>query len=1353
MSYYNNVFDTESRFSSRNSKYSNNSEKSFGSRRWNKTDDSSLGSKQKFGSEPSDSEFDQIFLHTKNQDNYGSFNSNIQSNVTNSPKKNEKPDEIIIKSQKNNTLIPEEYISIHYQQIFAAAILFIIQGYKIYDIVNINSIDYTDVVFDSFINNFAIINKKLFFVVKYFVLESLFFFTIPILRIPYLKFKTVYSTLLLAILTLINATMTLPIFSWLVLSIMSFNSKKTITIGGKYIKPENILKANKHFKGQHIVKLQPQSLATFNPFNEVSCISGNNFIDIPIKVNSTNDVEFWKVQYKGLNDNDFSFFNISTSGEHESFFSFNAHKKENNDIKIFKVDSNKHHPIQLNNPSANSIFYQMRIKNPGFYKIIKAVDTKQLGIKITKENKFIAPQCPSAEINHITSNFDKCHGDENELVIKVNGVFPIKLDYVRTVNGVQEKMSETVLKPQNQNGQYNSPFLATDSNVFSLQTLDEKYVSEFSWASNHNTFSIDISEHLDTCGEYSYQLKSITDAFDNRIELEDKKSFVVHQKPTVEMNLVPDSRSPTKKSLRLKTINNARNYQLNDSPIKVIISQINGANITAEFDSSSHHIIAVKDQGEYKLAGVESKYCPGYIKNNDVIDVKTPYQPDLIVNATTLTNDCIGSVGLKFNLMFVGNPKFGYTYNVYKKNSLGIYSFLEKKTGVSNTIQNEVSYVPNSVGDYKIEFVSVSDENYSDGIKLDASKWTFEITTNIKPEAKILNKQHFKPFNRHAKDLCLNDKTSFDIELIGQKPLSLTYRVMHAESSYTNVQTIENIENDKITISTEDFKKGGKYVVSLVAIKDKDSCSINLLNEQIEINVKHYVPKASFDLNSKNSDIEYINRFESAFVPLNLRGDEPFQVGYTVTDENTGVESSLKYVNINSHGKQAMEFKEAGIYKLKSFKDSNCNGWIENDQQFTIRYKDTPTLKIINVDTYKTNTVSVFSKKDVCIQTRTYADMALQGLAPFKITYDIELPDGKVEANKVLNTNNNKASIALDNNISGLYKLTIKNINDANYKTRQFLTKPIIIEQYVNALPELYIEKQNKGYKTCHANLDEPTAKVTPIYLKSVQKLNANSRFEVQLIVTKDNSDYNKVYLLEAKPTTDLSKLSIDYTEIYKNLSVGKYVLSIVSVLDKVTNCKSSKISETFFDIDITGVPSIKLINDHNHYCVGDTIRYKIDGIPPFNLKYQFNDKVSNVPVKDKNFVRIAEYPGELSIDELKTNADDCVVNYLKPSMKKEYDSLKVIIHEIPTVSLSNGQSSHDDIFAGETSEFEIEFEGIPPFSIIYARFDESGEKISEEFFIDEINDFTYKVETSVPGRYEAIEIRDKYCKIRRDHF
>lgn len=1351
MSYYNNVFDTESRFSSSKSRFSNNSEKSFGSRRWNKVEEPSFDQHQTNTFDTLDSDDEKIFLSTKSQTSNEHYRSKPKNQII-SPRKNKDHDQIIIEKKKYNTLIPEEYISIHYQQMFAIAILFIIQGYKIYDIVNINSIDYTDVVFNSFVKNFAIINKKLFFVIKYFILESLFFFTIPVLRIPYLKFKTMYSTLIVGILTLFNATITLPIFSWVILSVMSFNSKKTMTIGGKYVKSENILNANKHFKGQHIVKLQPQSLATFNPFNEISCTNGNNFIDIPIKVNSTNDVEYWKVQYKGLNDEDFSYFNISTTSEHNGLFSFKNNNKETNDIKIFKAESDKHHQIQLNHPSTNSIFYQMRIKNPGFYKIIKAIDSKQLGIKITKENKFIAPKCPSAEINHITSNFDKCHGDENELIIKVNGVFPIKLDYIRTVNGVQEKMSETVTKPQNLKGDYNSPFLATDSNVFSLQTLDEKYVSEFSWASDQNSFSIDISEHLETCGEYSYQLQSITDAFDNQVNLNDKKSFVVHQKPTVEMVLVPDSRSPTKKSLKLRTINNLRNYNLNDSPIKVVISQVNGANITEEFQSNVHHVVPVKKQGEYKLLNAESKFCPGYVKNNDVIDVKTPYQPNLIINATTLTNDCIGSIGLKFNLMFVGSPKFGYVYKIYKKNKMNSFSFLEEKTGFSSTIQNEVSYVPNSVGDYKIEFVSVSDENYSDGIKLDASKLTFEITTNIKPEAKIVNKQKFKPQNRHAKDLCLNDKTSFDVELTGQKPLSLTYRVMNAESSYTYVKTIDNIETDKISISTDDFEKGGKYFVSLVSIKDKDSCSINLLNEQIEINVKDYVPKASFDLRSKNNYIEYINRYESASVPLNLRGDEPFQVGYTVTDENTGVESSIRVVSVNSHGKQAMEFKEAGIYKLKSMKDSNCNGLIENDQQFIVRYKDTPTLQISNIETYKANTASLFSKKDVCIQARTYADIALQGLPPFTITYDIESPDGKVEFNKVLNTNNDKASIAFDNNINGLYRLTIKNINDANYKTRQFLNKPLVVEQYVNALPELYIETQKNGYKTCHANLDEPSVKVTPIYLKSVQKLTANSRFEVQLVVTKDNSDYKKVYVLEAKPDAKLTKLMVDYSVIYKNLSVGKYVVRIASVLDKLTNCKSTKISDTFFEIDITGVSSIKLVNDHNHYCVGDTIRYKVDGIPPFNLKYKFNDKLSNVPIKNKNFVRIAEHPGELSINELKTNADDCVVNYLKPSMQEEYDSLKVTIHEIPTVSLSNGLSSHDDIFAGETSEFEIEFEGVPPFSIIYARFDESGEKISEEFFIDEINEFTYKVETSVPGRYEPIEIRDKYCKIRRDY-
>lgn len=1337
MSYYNNIFDTESRFSSRNSKLSNISDSSFGSRRWNNSDESPTYQ----STDSSKNDYHTFFLSNDEK-------SNHNTQKEDHPKK----DDIIIEKKSFNTLIPEEYISIQHQQIFAAAILLLIQGYKIYDIMNINNVGKTDYLINSFVNNFTVINKKILFIVKYFVLESLFFFTLPILRIPYLKFKTLYSTIIVCLLSLLNASMTLPVFSWVFLSIMSINSSKSLTISGKLIKPENFIQTNKHFKGQHIVKIQPQSLATFNPFNEISCINGNNFIDVPIKVNSTNNVELWEVQFKGLDDDDFSNIIVETSTEYENKLSFINKKKSSKDIKIFKTNSGNKNAVNLKNHLTSSTFYQMRIKKPGFYKIIKATDSKQLGIKITKENKFIAPECPSAQIDLITSNFDKCHGDDNQLIIKVNGVFPIKLEYTRTVNGNSEKMSEIVTKPQNQPSEYNSPFLAADNSLFSLQTLDEKYISDFSWASNNNTFSIDISEHLETCGEYSYQLNSISDAFDNQIDLEDKKSFVVHQRPTVQMSLVPNNKSPTKKALLLRTINNMKNYKLNDSPIKVIISKSNGENITAQFNGEKPHLLQAQDQGEYKLAHVESKFCSGYVKNDDPIDVKKPNKPDLIVNSTALKDDCIGYIGLNFNLMFVGNPKFGYTYKVYKKNNLGIYSLLEEKRGTSQTIQNKESYIPNSAGDYKIEFISVSDENYPDGIKLDTSKWTFEVSTNIKPEAKISNKRQFKPFNSHVRDLCLNDKTSFDVELTGQMPLSLKYVVMHAESTYSNVQTIEGIESNKITISTENFEKGGKYIISLVSIADKDSCGINILDEQIEFNVKQYVPKASFDLSSKINNIEYINKFESTIVPLNVRGDAPFEIGYTVTDETTGVESSLNTVKINSQTNQMLELKERGIYKLKSFKDSNCNGMIEKDQHFTIRHKDTPTLKIINVETYKDNNGLIFSKKDVCIQTRTYVDLELEGLPPFKVTYDIESPNGKVEVNKVLNTNNNKASIAFENNNHGIYKIIIKNVNDANYKNSQFLSDSILVEQYVNALPELYFDKQSKGFKTCHANLDEPSAKIMPIFLNSVQKLSANSVFEVEFVINNDDMDYKKVYVLEAKPTSNLKKLSIDYTKIYKDLSVGKYVLRVVSVVDKLTNCKSVKMSESAFNIEITGKPSIELIQDQHVYCVGDTIRYKVDGIPPFNLKYKLDNEVFNVPIRKKEFIRYAEYPGELSINELKTNADDCVVNYLKPSMKEEYDSLKVTIHEIPTVSISNGQSSYDSIFAGDSSEFEIEFEGIPPFSIVYARFDESGDKTSEEFFIDEIYDYKYKVKTSVPGKYEAIEIRDKYCKIRRDY-
>lgn len=233
MSYYNNIFDTESRFSSRNSKLSNISDSSFGSRRWNNSDESPTYQ----STDSSKNDYHTFFLSNDEK-------SNHNTQKENHPKK----DDIIIEKKSFNTLIPEEYISIQHQQIFAAAILLLIQGYKIYDIMNINNVGKTDYLINSFVNNFTVINKKILFIVKYFVLESLFFFTLPILRIPYLKFKTLYSTIIVCLLSLLNASMTLPVFSWVFLSIMSINSSKSLTISGKLIKPDNFIQTNKHYR-------------------------------------------------------------------------------------------------------------------------------------------------------------------------------------------------------------------------------------------------------------------------------------------------------------------------------------------------------------------------------------------------------------------------------------------------------------------------------------------------------------------------------------------------------------------------------------------------------------------------------------------------------------------------------------------------------------------------------------------------------------------------------------------------------------------------------------------------------------------------------------------------------------------------------------------------------------------------------------------------------------------------------------------------------------------------------------------------------------------------------------------------
>ncbi|KAL6929454.1 hypothetical protein ACO0SA_000856 [Hanseniaspora valbyensis] len=1370
MSYYDNAFDTTSRYSNKKSRFENNSSKSsFGSRKWD-NEDRIEQTRNSFLKNEYNNDYDDIFSNSRYKNNYDAFPTDRSRENVNSEKKHysksfDKDDEKFEYKQEepdrhfSNTLLPEEYISVSSQQLFALAIYGIIQAYKIYDLFILKSSNNIPSNKENLIIDVIKASENIWFLLKYFVIEFLFFTTLPIMRIPLLKFKPIFSALLILSSSIINLVLVLPIFSWILVP-FSINNIKKKTITGEYLQSNEVINVNDHFKGKHIIKLLPESVATFNPFNEIGCISKSNSLQIPIKVNSTSHIHSWRIQYKGIEADSYEYLNVTTTGSQSgSFIAKLVGSTDNGEpvegVKIHKMsyldktEEEKH----LFHSDSNIQYYQMNIEKPGYYKVMKGQDSNGFVLKMNQLNHFIAPICPEAMLFSNDSPQDKCLGDFSKYNIEVKGVFPLKLKYSKIVDGIEEVFEDYLRYPTGIEKDFESPFLNSGVTRNSLQNVDRKYIENFKWASN-NKNSINIEEIVKQSGVYSYTLKSITDAFENTVELSSNSEFKVHQQPRVELSEVNDRKSKTKKALKLQLVNYNLKHEFSDSPITVNISYNNGESFMIEkFNVKQTLVLPINNPGVYTLVDVKSKFCNGLVLNNDQIIITEPIPPTLEVKSSNVTDQCVGSIGLNFDLKFNGLPDFKFQYKVFKKNFKGLFVEVERKEGHSSNIKHHFQYMPKSEGDYKVVFTSVSNGLFPEQKALyPESDYSFETKMNVKPGATILSKNNYKPKNFNMNDLCLNDDLSFEVELFGEKPWFLEYDILETSTGKRESIKLDNLIENKLHIKTNKFEKGGHYIISLSSIKDKTNCKIELINEEISFDVRAAKPSLSFNPINKNELFEIIKKTDSTNVPLKLSGQPPFTIGYTLIDEITGVESAMNFFTIGSNQKQEMSLSKKGTYVLKSVKDKHCFGVVSEINNFTIKYLSTPSLQLdTSKNTLYQSNNGIFAKQDVCLGVSSFVDFKLEGIPPFTITYDLIKPNNVIERDLKLKVINNFNTLPFDNLQHGINQIIIKNINDANYGTGQFLDKKITVQQKVNALPLLKIHDTSKEFKTCFANIDETTIPKAPIALKSMVEIDSNSKFEVLFKIFGGTSNSTSYLTLDAKPTGHNSMLSINYNEIYSKLRIGNYLVTIESIRDLQTGCIGYDLTESSFNIVITDIPSIQLAYDEHDYCVGETIKYQIDGTPPFDLQYKFNNVISNTVVTDSEIQLLASKPGLMSINHLKNKQSNCLVNFLKTGMENYHERLNAVIHQIPTVYVSQGETSEDDIHEGDVSKVVFEFKGEPPFSLVYVKYsEETGEKL-ETFSVSDINEHEYIFETSSPGIYEAIEIKDKYCEARRE--
>lgn len=1230
-------------------------------------------------------------------------------------------------------LIPRTVLDEASQRYFIVSLFVLIQSWKVYDVILIKSDNTFDGIELTSLNNFS-------FVIKYALVDGIFFWILPILNIQYLRFgllKTMILTLLMNGFTFfLVSDFTVPILTGVILPIWNKAfQKRELTITGDSVNLNNIIDMNSHFKGKLTINYLPDSSAKFNPFHFDQLCLDHQVVQMPIEFNTSTQLSHLQIEHT----------TIDNRVRHIDFRGYKLNKLLKNDYSHLS----KYKDYIQN----EGIFYiEIPIKEPGKYKISKVVDSKNNAIR-TYKSEFILSTCPQAQFVYpksfdLTKNY-KCvgkndDGDYNLPFLQLDGVAPVNAQLRLKLNGNTYK-------------------------TFKVTYGEKGSVEDLSWLKTQpitlNTLEQEIllnPQMFDQIHEgcIEFQLLSVTDYFGNTRRYnpasKDKDIFFSYEiKRSPLFGLV--DKDPSRSELivdgtKTLQVTGLENLNENDYPISMVIAYKDANdtthNITKIFNKPSEILngIEVNKPGIYQLVSSDSKYCPCQIDKQNIVQIIPAPPPELELSAKPVVNKCLGTTAFEFEFKLKGKAPFIIEYKVYQKQSNGVLKPVYSPQGtvarhIRTLNRNHIfDYKPPGEGNYVVTFYSLKDANNPKGVDLDTNRYTYQ--TYFKQVSKI-------SFNEHGSGqkvikMCFGDSHKVPLHFTGNGPYSFQYDIidMKTGKKLINTVTVNNVSEFEIPIPKN--LGSSRFEIKLSNMMDKFSCAAIMDKlEKLIVSARTEIPEALLDVSKSHFQIVEGDYVE---IPIKIKSSTGNSMRDKIGYKITSLSDPTKFV-IRNLSNRVILAKDEGIYSLETFENDGCLGTVLNQNQVVkVTYLPKPRLTVSSSNTMKQHlTEREIHLKAVCQNCVQTVELQLEGSLPFVVEYEVKLPNGKCE-NRLMNVEKNKISIKLPTNIHGRYVHTFKGIYDKLYtksKSRSTMPNPQIVQYDVHELPDGIFPKENV-LQICENRIsksDKAVAATIPI------ALTGSPPFKIKATLFHDKLGSSEVLFFE---NVNEGLLDLYYN---KNIGLGEHVLTINEVIDG-NGCKRDDFSPSNnYILTVTEVPNIEKSINKYHYCVGDYIRYNMTGVSPFTVYYNFRGKKQRATL-DSRFIRLAAKPGKLYIEGLHdSSANQCLVNFSASDTKMLDLSLEV--HNLPSVELQKGDYIIEDINQGDQTELRFTFQGTPPFKLTYVRTNEIGtgknlEKILERHTIEDIWDFEYIATVSLAGTYEAIIVEDKYCQAVR---
>ena len=864
--------------------------------------------------------------------------------------------------------------------------------------------------------------------------------------------------------------------SWALALIKIFYDRE-LAIAEVSVKPANIVHNASLILGKQIIHILPEGLVSLSVTNadyslvtyssamlnmeqKPLCLSASrNSLSLSINMNQTNPilVELLRID-------------LDTNMNETIIIA----KKELNRLK----KQSKKALTKKDKPGSLSL--QFSIQKTGLYRLHKVVDESNLEVRRKKSDTLVVP-CPAARVKAVPRH--KCKGDLSNFNLEVEATPPFKVKYTKTVN--RERYSQVVLSVHPEN--LTSPLAPQENlgNLGIIAALDAES-TDVSWA-RAQTVNVPLNESLGVSGQWEYSVDEVHDACGNMVDYssvhrknrashESRKdmrlgqTFVVHERPRAAFRrndpkapLLAPKGKPLVLPMQFESgdVSQVGDHQYAVSYLFTPFADLRPNQEHAE-DAILHKIMVspkdrqmqIVDPGLYSLMSVWTSHCTGEVMEPSSCLLLNPSEPDLDITSEEIPDKCAGSsIGLHVHLSMVGTPPFRISYQIRRSPSGTTSPHVMDIEGY----QTRLDLKPSEAGDYKYEFMHISDSVYKSPRSLEAKKLILEQA--VKPPAFAAFSEPWK-----ARKACVEESVSAKIQLRGEAPWTLEYEIVH--KGQRQKLTEDKIERSPHVIKTKDLMDGGVYSLLLTSVTDRLGCKV-LVEDEMRIEVGLQKPKAAFgQLDSKRSISALFDK--QVGLPLRLQGEPP----WTITYRKRGAEASPELSTTHHHSNDQIKVDEEGTFELLSVKDKNCPGSIDMvANQFVVHWIPKPAISVNEASFVRKENES-FIKRDVCENDEDTTEISFSGTAPYTVEYNqnFQSDRGTISGrSQQLTSGLHSASIKMETAKAGLYEYKFSRLGDNSYS--QAARGPVVltIQQRVLSKPSARFTDVGKTYRYCMA--------------------------------------------------------------------------------------------------------------------------------------------------------------------------------------------------------------------------------------------------------------------------------------------